>query len=60
MWQAEQSPGNSAEKWAEAESAKDATQLQSDSDEVGTLLTAIAELERLKVAREKERRGLYP
>jgi energy-coupling factor transporter ATP-binding protein EcfA2 len=53
MWQAEKSPGKSAEKWAEEESAKDATQLQSESDEVGKLLTAIADLERFKESREK-------
>jgi energy-coupling factor transporter ATP-binding protein EcfA2 len=53
MWVAEKSPGASAEKWAEEESTKDATQLQSDSNEVGTLLTAIDDLERLKGAREK-------
>ena len=53
MWQAEKSPGKSAEKWAELESAKNDAQLQSDSDEVGKLLSAIAELERLKEAREK-------
>lgn len=53
MWQAEKSPGKSAEKWAEQESAKDAAQLQSEADEVGKLLAAVAELERLKEAREK-------
>lgn len=53
MWVAEKSPGKSAEKWAEEESAKDATQLQSTSAEVGKLLSAIADLERLKEAREK-------
>lgn len=53
MWAAEKSPGESAEKWAEEESAKDATKLQSESNEVGTLLTAIAELQRCKEAREK-------
>jgi energy-coupling factor transporter ATP-binding protein EcfA2 len=52
MWQAEQSPGATAEKWAEQESEKDATQLRADSEEVGKLLTAIADLERLKDARE--------
>jgi energy-coupling factor transporter ATP-binding protein EcfA2 len=53
MWRAENSPGKSAEIWAEQESEKDATQLQADSDEVGRLLTAIADLERFKDAREK-------
>lgn len=53
MWVAEKSPGKSAEEWAEQEAAKDVTQLQADSDEVGKLLSAIAELERLKEAREK-------
>jgi energy-coupling factor transporter ATP-binding protein EcfA2 len=53
MWVAEKSPGKSAEKWAEDESAKDATQLQSASDEVGRILAAMADLERLKEAREK-------
>ena len=51
MWVAEKSPGKSAEEWAEQEAAKDVTQLQADSDEVGKLLSAIAELERLKEAR---------
>ena len=53
LWQAEKLPGKSAELWAEAESAKDASQLKEDSKEVGILLSAIAELERLKEAREK-------
>ena len=53
MWQAEKSPGTSAEKWAEKESAKDAAQLQAEAAEVGKLLTAIVELERLKEARER-------
>lgn len=53
MWVAEKSPGKSAEKWAEEESAKDASQLKSASDEVGKLLAACADLERLKEAREK-------
>ncbi len=53
LWQAEKSPGKSAEKWAEQESAKHATQLQSDSDEVSRLLAALADLERIKESREK-------
>ena len=53
MWVAEKSPGKTAEKWAEQESAKDATKLKADSDEVAGLLTAIADLERLKEARVK-------
>ena len=52
MWQAEASPGKSAEKWAEKESAKDAAQLQSESTEVGKLLAAINDLERLNATRE--------
>jgi energy-coupling factor transporter ATP-binding protein EcfA2 len=53
MWAGEKSPGKSAEKWAEEESAKDATQLQAASDEVAKLLSAISDLERLKESREK-------
>jgi hypothetical protein len=53
LWQAEKSPGKSAEKWAEQESAKDLAQLRSDVNEVGALTTAISDLERLKEARDK-------
>src|ERR1035437_10241213 len=53
LWLAEKKPGASAEKWAEAESSKDVTQLKADSVEVGNLLAAITDLERFKEAREK-------
>ena len=53
LWQAEKARGESAEKWADEESGKDLTQLQTDSNEVGKLLAAIGELERFREARAK-------
>jgi ABC-type transport system involved in cytochrome c biogenesis ATPase subunit len=53
IWQAENSPGTSAEQWAEAEAAKDVKQLQADSDEVAGLLKTIADLELRKESCEK-------
>lgn len=53
MWQAEKAPGKSAEKWAELESAKDATQLQAEANEVGECLTVITDLERQTESRER-------
>lgn len=53
MWMAEKSPGKSAEKWAEQESAKDITKLQTDSDEVEKLLASIAALETLGKTQEE-------
>jgi energy-coupling factor transporter ATP-binding protein EcfA2 len=52
MWKAEQSPGETAETWAVQESSKDATKLQSETTEAGTLITSIGELEPLKRARD--------